>query len=137
MKYAGAAFLAYLGVRALWKSRRASAVREPVAEPMLAPLSSQKAYRQGLLVNVLNPKVPLIYLSVMPQFLRPDQPVTLQLLAISVTLVSCALGWYVILTLLVTRLRPVIVRFGTWIDRVTGVVLIGLGIRVAPKTRPA
>ena len=137
MKYAGAAFLAYLGVRALWKSRRANVVREPVAGPMLAPLSSQKAYRQGLLVNVLNPKAPLIYLSVMPQFLRPEQPVALQLLAMSAILVGCALGWYVILTLLVTRLRPVIVRLGTLIDRVTGVVLIGLGLRVALETRPA
>lgn len=137
VKYAGATFLAYLGVRALWKSRNAQPRkrRVPVSAPV--PLTSSRAYRQGLLVNVLNPKAPLIYLSIMPQFLQPSQPATAQLLAMSAVLVGCALAWYMTLTMLVERLRAVIRRFATWIDRVTGAVLIGLGIRVALETRPA
>lgn len=136
VKYAGAAFLAYLGIRALWKSRNAQPSKQRIPASAPVPLTSRRAYQQGLLVNVLNPKAPLIYLSIMPQFLQPTQPATAQLLAMSAILVGCALSWYMILTLLVTRLRPVIERFGAWIDRATGVVLISLGIRVAFETRP-
>ncbi len=89
------------------------------------------------MVNDLNPKAPLIYLSIMPQFLQPNVSTTAQLLAMSAILVGIALTWYVSLTFLVTGLRPVIERFRAWIDRVTGAILITLGIRVALESRPS
>ena len=100
------------------------------------PLPLWHAYRQGLMVNVLNPKAPLIYLSVMPQFLQPNVSATGQLLAMSAILVTIALTWYTTLTFLVAVFRPVIERFRAWIDRCTGAILITLGIRVALETRP-
>lgn len=90
-----------------------------------------QAYRQGLLVNVLNPKAPLIYLSIMPQFLDPGLPTTTQFMMMSGVLVGLALVWYVALTLLVGVLRATIERFQAWIDRATGAVLIALGARIA------
>lgn len=137
VKYAGAAFLVYLGVRALWKSRTTGVKSTPSVGATHGPLTSGRAYQQGFFVNVLNPKAPLIYLSIMPQFLVTELSATVQLLAMSAVLVSLALGWYLILTLLVTHLRSVIERFRVWIDRTTGVVLIALGVRVALETRPA
>lgn len=136
VKYLGAAFLLYLGVRALWKSRRTR--RQPTAPTteQCRPLTGRAAYRQGLLVNLLNPKAPLIYLSVMPQFLQPTSSSTAQLAAMSTILVGLALTWYIVLTLLVGVLRPIIEQFRVWIDRVTGLVLIGLGVRVALESRP-
>lgn len=87
-------------------------------------------------MNLLNPKAPLIYLSVMPQFLQPTSSDTAQLAAMSAILVGLALAWYVALTLLVRVLRPIIEQSRVWIDRVTGVVLIGLSVRVALESRP-
>lgn len=136
VKYLGAVFLLYLGVRSLWKSRRSHP--QPAAPSPERPrvLTWRAAYRQGLLVNLLNPKAPLIYLSVMPQFLQPTSSATAQLAAMSAILVGLALTWYTALTLLVGVLRPVIEQSRVWIDRVTGVVLIGLGVRVALESRP-
>ncbi len=138
VKYAGAAFLVLLGIRALIKSRRDKA---PAPTPAPAELRQKRltlfgAYRQGLVVNVLNPKAPLIYLSVMPQFLQPQMPANAQLLWMSGILVAIALAWYLLLTVVIGLVRPAVQRFGAWIDRVTGVVLIGLGARVALESRP-
>jgi len=137
VKYLGAAFLVLLGIRALWKSRGSHDDEEPSTTKTLQPLPLWRAYRQGLMVNVLNPKAPLLYLSIMPQFLQPNVSTTAQLLAMSAILVGIALTWYVSLTFLVTGLRPVIERFRAWIDRVTGAILITLGIRVALESRPS
>lgn len=137
VKYLGAAFLILLGIRALWKSRGTHQDKKASTFKPSHPLPLRRAYRQGLLVNVLNPKAPLIYLSIMPQFLQPHVSTTAQLLAMSGILVGIALVWYVLLTFLVTVLRPMIEQFRAWIDRVTGAILITLGIRVALESRPA
>lgn len=136
VKYLGAAFLLYLGVRALLKSRRSRPHPPALTPERSRPRTGRAAYRQGLLVNLLNPKAPLIYLSVMPQFLQPTSSDTAQLAAMSAILVGLALAWYVALTLLVRVLRPIIEQSRVWIDRVTGVVLIGLSVRVALESRP-
>ncbi len=88
------------------------------------------------MVNILNPKAPLIYLSIMPQFLQPHISATEQLLAMSAILVGIALSWYTSLTFLVRVLRPVFQRFRVWINRLTGAILITLGLRVALESRP-
>lgn len=137
VKYLGAAFLLVLGFRALWKSRGRQTEQQAHAPDWSRPLTTGTAYRQGLLVNVLNPKAPLIYLSIMPQFLQPTSSSTQQLLAMSGVLVGLALTWYVLLTLLISVLRPALSRFGSWIARVTGAMLIALGVRVALESRPA
>lgn len=140
VKYAGAAFLIYLGVKAIYKSSRSSShkpVQPENPRPAGLPLTAGHAYRQGFLVNVLNPKAPLIYLSIMPQFMVTGVSTTTQLLLKSLVLVGLALTWYFVLTALVTTLRPLINRASRWIDRVTGAVLIALGIRVALEVRPA
>lgn len=136
VKYLGAAFLVFLGLRSLWKSRGSHPEQEVPAVERSRALTRRGAYRQGLLVNVLNPKAPLIYLSIMPQFLQPNLSSTGQLAAMSAILVGLALTWYVVLTLLVSVMRPIIEQFRVWIDRVTGVILIVLGVRVALESGP-
>ncbi|WBU38805.1 LysE family translocator [Homoserinibacter sp. YIM 151385] len=135
VKYLGAAFLLFLGLRTLWQSRGAKADRPRVAPRGSEALPRWRAFRQGLLVNVLNPKAPLIYLSVMPQFLAPGVPAQPQLVAMSVLLVAIAAAWYLTLTALVHRLRPILRRFSTWIDRATGAVLVLLGVGTALQVR--
>jgi threonine/homoserine/homoserine lactone efflux protein len=135
VKLAGAVFLGVLGVRAVAASRRrAPGPGRPVAVD--SPPSVRKAYLRGLLVNILNPKAPIIYLSVMPQFLDAGQPVTTQLAIMSTTLVTLALTWYVLLSLLVQPFKKAILRVRHWIDRVSGTALIVLGVRLALAQRP-
>lgn len=137
VKYLGAAFLILLGIRTVWRSRGTHQDEQPSVTKPSRPIPLWRAYRQGLLVNLLNPKAPLIYLSIMPQFLQPNASTTSQLLAMSAILVGIALAWYTSLTFLVTVLRPVIHQFRARIDRFTGAILITLGIRVALESRPA
>ncbi len=145
VKLVGAVFLAVLGVRALWGSRRTARLGRSPSTSLQAgtsegavtrPLTTRRAYGRGFGVNILNPKVPIIYLSVMPQFLDPQAAATPQLLLMAAVLVGLALGWYLLLTMLVQPVKHVVVRFRHWIDRVTGTVLIGLGIRLALEHRP-
>jgi threonine/homoserine/homoserine lactone efflux protein len=135
VKYLGAAFLLFLGLRTLWQSRGAKADGAQAASQGSDDLPRWRAFPQGLLVNVLNPKAPLIYLSVMPQFLDPNLPAHAQLVAMSGLLVAIAAVWYLTLTALINKLRPILRRFSTWIERATGAVLILLGVGTALQTR--
>ena len=67
VKYAGAAYLVYLGIRALL-TEDPPADAEPTP-----PISLARAYRQALLVQLLNPKVALFFLALLPQFVDPDR----------------------------------------------------------------
>lgn len=137
VKYLGAAFLVFLGVQAIIKSRTHGHAPAQTRGAPPRPLSRTKAFRQGFLVNVMNPKAPLLYLSIMPQFITTGSSSTAQLLTMSAILVALALLWYCALSALVHRLRPLLERFKAWIDRGTGVVLIALGVRVALESRPS
>lgn len=67
VKYAGAAYLVYLGVRALLRPPELS------AQAQREPDSLRQVYREGVVVNVLNPKVALFFLAFLPQFLDPTR----------------------------------------------------------------
>lgn len=151
LKYIGAVFLIVLGLRMLWRSRTRpgrsgpSAAQHGVGGVGVdgpaddAPTPLARCYRRGLLVNVLNPKAPLIYLSVLPPFVRSaaSWSPTGQLFLLSAILVVIALSWYLLLSTLIGALRGFLIRFRIWIDRATGGVLIALGLRLAVQARPA
>src|SRR5918992_2598147 len=90
VKWVGAAYLIWLGVRAL---RTGAGLAEQVA---LTPASKRKVFAQGMLTNLLNPKVALFFLAFLPQFVDPERgPVALQIISlgllfnISGTAVNC------------------------------------------------
>ena len=136
VKVAGAGYLCWLGLRAL----RSAGSPHPVPGGSLpaTPLATRLAFRQGLLTNVLNPKAPLIFLSVLPQFIPRGAAVLPRTLLLSLILVALATAWYLTLAGLVATLQPVLSRPAVRrrLDRVTGVVLIGLGIRLVLEQRP-
>lgn len=128
VKLAGAAYLIFLGLRAWLSARRGLPARAP--ETATAPQSPFRSFREGLLCNLLNPKVAAFYLAFLPQFL----PVgggwlpTLELAATAATAVSC---WYVLMALIVASLRQFLTtRVRRIVDAAVGTVLIGLGIRI-------
>jgi threonine/homoserine/homoserine lactone efflux protein len=72
VKWCGAAYLAYAGVRLLLASARAP--RATGAAPLLAPASTLAILREGFVINVLNPKVALFFLAFLPQFIAVNAP---------------------------------------------------------------
>jgi threonine/homoserine/homoserine lactone efflux protein len=129
LQVAGGAYLLYLGVRSLvdlWRHRS-----EP-ADDGTAARTPGAAFRQGFLVNTSNPKAPVLFLSLLPQFIPPGaDPLTRSLLLSSIV-VACALLWFPAVAVAVhaagTRLGGPRVRRG--LALATALLLLGLGIRM-------
>ena len=127
VRYAGAAYLIYLGVRLLVQRRAASAPGQLAAEPLTA------IFRQGVITNVLNPKVALFFLAFLPQFVSPAKgAVGLQMAALGLyfnfsgTLVNLGVA-------LAAGLAGNFLRRGRGRElgeRLSGTVYIALGVRV-------
>jgi RhtB (resistance to homoserine/threonine) family protein len=130
LKLAGAAYLAYLGIRTLLAGRGS-------AGPARARrLDDRTAFQQGVLGNLLNPKAAAIFVTVLPQFIEPgDSPLRLVLMLVGYEVIL--IPWLSLYGRVVSRAGQS--RFGTrvrdWLNRVTGVVLIGLGVRLAFERR--
>lgn len=132
MRIAGAAVLVWMGARALWQSRRGGDL--PDAEPeATAAVPLGRAYRQGLVTNFANPKAGVFAVSFLPQFVPHGAPVLPTLLAFSVIWAVVDLIWYLPLVWLAGRVGGVLRRQSVRrrMERVSGLVLVGLGIRLA------
>jgi len=130
IKLAGAAYLVYLGARMLFS--RSTAATIPAA---FSSSGFWAVYRQGLLTNVLNPKVALFFLAFMPQFIAADSSskfaafITLGLCFITTGTLWClCLAWFS--SLLGDRLRGS-KTFADILNRIAGALFIGLGARLA------
>ncbi len=136
VKIAGALYLAYLGIENL---RHASEPRTPgFAGPRRAPVKGTRrghAFLQGFLNNVLNPKVALFYLTLLPQFINPGDPVLLKSLLLAGIHVTLGLIWLTTYAYAIDRLGKLVQGARVWLERATGVVLIGLAARLAFERR--
>lgn len=132
VKLAGAAYLVYLGLHSLLQARRG----EPEAEDQSRPRRGSP-YRQGLISTVLNPKPALFFLSYLPQFVDPDGPVTLQVALLAGIHILVGLVWLTAYASLVSRMHAALTRprVKAVLARVTGAVLVALGVRVAVSHR--
>ena len=130
LKIVGACYLAYLGVRTLLESR-AQPADLLAATPPAAP--AHAVFRQGFLSALSNPKLGVFFVTFLPQFVLPGQAVLPRLLELGVTFAVIGWLWMNVYGLFVTRLRQVITapRVRQWMQRVTGVVLLGFGARLA------
>ena len=131
LKLVGAAYLVYLGVQALRGSFR------PESAASAAPPRSTAPYLQGLLSNVLNPKVAVFYLTFLPQFMSLGDNVLLRSLAFAVAHSVMGIVWLSAVAYVLARLGAVLGGAGVrrWMERVTGGVLIALGARLALERR--
>jgi threonine/homoserine/homoserine lactone efflux protein len=135
VKLLGAAYLVYLGVRALLAAR-ASSSEHPVAEP---PRSPSRIFADGIVVSVFNPKIGVFFLAFLPQFVDPaGGPVAQQVLLLGLLYVGLALitdGMYV---LIASSLRDWIggnAMRGPLPQYATGAIYIGLGLSTALSGR--
>jgi threonine/homoserine/homoserine lactone efflux protein len=122
VKYAGAVYLVWLGVRTL------AGLREPVEE---VRTSGGPAFRQGVLTELLNPKTALFFLTFLPQFVQPDNgPVALQLLALGSLSVALNSSADLVVATLGGRIGRLLASSPRWWRRqrlASGVTLIALG----------
>jgi threonine/homoserine/homoserine lactone efflux protein len=130
LKLAGAAYLAYLGVRTLIESRRSPA--DLLASvPPAAP--DHAIFRQGFLSAMTNPKLGVFFVTFLPQFVAPGQAILPRLFMLGAIFAVIGWSWLNVYGLFVTRIRAFITapRVRKWMERVTGVVLLGFGARLA------
>ncbi len=132
VRYAGACYLVYLGIRTL------AGLRAPDVEAPRA--AGGDAFRQGVLTELLNPKTALFFLTFLPQFVQPEQgPLAPQLLALGCISVALNSTIDLVVAALAGRARGGLRAGSRWVRRqraVSGVALIALGGYAAAADRP-
>jgi threonine/homoserine/homoserine lactone efflux protein len=128
IKLVGAVVLVVLGLQSLRGHREDPARPAPARG---APL------RDGLVTSLANPKLAVFFVALFPQFVPDGVPVLPSALLMAAMVVSFDLVWYSVLAYLVARARRAFVE-GPWLaraQRLTGAVLVGLGVRLAFERR--
>jgi threonine/homoserine/homoserine lactone efflux protein len=135
VRLVGAGYLLFLGVQTLWRQRRAEAQHGPTLTSATRAAASAwpRAFLEGLLNNVLNPKVALFYLTFLPQFVQPGETVLQQSLALAGIHLALGLVWLSGYAFFLGKLSAVLSRPAVkWhLEQLTGLVLLGFGLRLA------
>ena len=133
IKIVGALYLLYMGIQAILA--KASQTDTPKA----STVSAGSAYRQGVLVEVLNPKTALFFLALFPQFVNPEAGATVvQFLFLGIIFVLLSITYTTILTIGVRPIGELMKRatgIGRWGSKIVGVIYIGLGLKVVFQSR--
>jgi len=133
VQYAGAAYLIWLGIRAL------AARSGPAAAAPAAPASARTTFGQAVATGILNPKVALFFLAFLPQFVDAGRgPVLAQFLLLGASMALLDTLYEITLVRIIHGMRARYLRserLRAWQNRVSGVVLLGLGVRLAVQQR--
>jgi threonine/homoserine/homoserine lactone efflux protein len=133
IKWAGVAYLAFLGGQALWSAARGR-YTQPGGGPGGGGRTSFTGWRQGFLSNITNPKVLVFYLAVLPQFLTPGTGAG-WLLALAWSHALLSLAYLLALTTGLHGARTLLLRrrVRRGLDLATGSVLLGFSARLATE----
>lgn len=128
VKLVGAGYLVFLGLRTFLRAGR----REPDG-PDTGSVRPLTAYRQGVMTNVLNPKVALFFVSLLPQFVQEGDGFIWRLLLLAGSFIAMGLVWLTAYTFALHSVGRYLRRgsIRTAIERVTGAALVALGMRLA------
>ena len=131
IKLLGALYLIWLGLQALRK------VPEPQTDENLTKLAIWTAFKEGLITNLLNPKIAIFYLAFLPQFISPDDPVLAKSLLLAGIHNLLSLIWLGGLVVVIGQGKRWIEKRSVqlWLSRVSGLILIGLGVNLALENR--
>jgi len=128
VKFTGAAYLIYLGVRTLTRRQQKGAATS-IKEARLRTI-----FTQGVITNVLNPKVALFFLAFLPQFVRPDNNVAVQIIFLGVLFNTSGTFVNIIVALVASYMGIQFknrIRNSSTFRWLTGSIFIGLGVRLA------
>lgn len=133
LKYIGATYLAYLGIKLIFSHVNEFELEGAKPKPL------RKIFIEGSLSNLTNPKITIFYFAFLPQFISTDiesPAVHLLILGFSFAvltfLVKAPIGYFAGIASMWIRSRPIVIKF---INRLSGVVLIGLGVKLAFEQR--
>ena len=137
LKLVGALYLIWLGVQAWRAARQAPGDPASSAAGTRSAMGPLGGFRQGLLSDLANPKIGVFFTSLLPQFVDPGRPVLLPFLLLGAIFVLMTLLWLVAYTMIAARAAETLqrARIRAVMDRVTGVVLIAIGLRLAAEHR--
>jgi threonine/homoserine/homoserine lactone efflux protein len=128
VKYAGAAYLVYLGIRRLL-------AREPAPDVKVQAQPLGRLFRQGVVVNVLNPKTAVFFLAFLPQFVDPDATVWTQVVVFGLAFVALGLVTDSAYAVVAGSLGPWMRRKRRALRYASGSVFVGLGALTALARR--
>jgi RhtB (resistance to homoserine/threonine) family protein len=133
VKYAGAAYIAWLGIKSLRAKPRDSSA--PVAADPVPVPQPHGAFMTGFLTNALNPKVTLTFLALFTVVISPSTPRVVQA-AYGVWMAFATAAWFIFVSFAFTqeRVRQAFLRCGHWIDRALGVVFLAFAATLAVAT---
>jgi threonine/homoserine/homoserine lactone efflux protein len=127
LRIVGAGVLIVLGLRSLLHRDRAAVPAAPRAAA---------GWRAGLVTSASNPKLAVFFVALFPQFLRSDAPVLPYALGMAGVIVALDVAWFSVLAFAVDRARRILQpKVQAALERFTGAVMVGLGIRLATESR--
>ncbi|RID83537.1 hypothetical protein D1953_15845 [Peribacillus asahii] len=134
IKYLGAAYLIYLGIKSFFAKSVFSL--EEIQAQANAPTNSSgrhntESFMQALLSNVLNPKTVLVYITVMPQFIDLNGNVNQQLIVLALILTLLAVLWFLTLVYVIDYAKKWLnnSKFQNVFQKSTGLILVGFGVK--------
>jgi len=130
MRYAGAAYLIWLGIAAFRSRKTGEATSEDLS--LISQRSDWYAFRNGFVCNALNPKTALFFIALFTQVVDPATPAIIQI-GLGVFIAAAHFLWFAVVALLLThvRFKEIFERAKDWIERVVGLCLLGLGAKLA------
>ena len=131
VRLAGACYLLWLGLRALWTARHGTPGTSGERPP--APASGRAAFRAGLTTNLLNPKVGVFYMSLLPQFVPDGASVFWTSMLFAAIHAAEGLLWLAVIVAAAGAARRALTRPAVRrrLQQVTGLAFIGFGVRLA------
>jgi RhtB (resistance to homoserine/threonine) family protein len=140
VKLAGACYLVFLGIQSLRKLTRKPTERQvqiPYREKRASVRAPWKSFMEGMLNNLLNPKLAVFYLAFLPQFINPGDPVFCKSMLLAGIHFIMGIVWLSTVTLFLGKMRAFFAsaRVRKWLEATCGAVLIGMGITLAIENR--
>jgi len=137
LRLAGAAYLVLLGLQSLWAALRPGGGKRVACEGPGRGLTAAKAYRQGVISNLGNPKMAAFFTSLLPQFAPQEGPAFLTLFALGLAFSLMTLTWLTGYAFAVACARALLMRSRVRrvLDGLTGAALVALGLRLAAERR--
>jgi RhtB (resistance to homoserine/threonine) family protein len=134
VKWCGVAYLLYIGVKALKAGKTDMTVEHEGADPTKKRQTVLKAFGLGFAANALNPKAVFFFLSIFSTVVSAHTPIAVKF-GYGLVMAGSLILWFVGVSLFMTtpKMRAAFSRASQWIDRVSGIVFIALGLKLATE----
>ncbi|MGN7477315.1 LysE family translocator [Solibacillus silvestris] len=130
LKYVGAIYLCYLGVKTLISMR---VKKTEIDDVPTIETKGNSYFKQGFITNITNPKVAVFFLTFLPQFLAPGNDPFWPFLTMGIIYIVLTFVWFALYVFLLNKIRDFMKKPATQsvIEMLTGAVLIGFGLKLA------